>query len=491
MEHFLKGLAQGRKKLGKTLFSTQAKRTRAGFITVTLIILTLTLGLHHYQKQQIYTVYLNGTAIGAVDDPAAVNLFVTDLTQKCGCLYDKELNFAGELELKKEFKKRGQADNEATLQAIRKMAAFSTEGYLLHIDGRPFLPLASEAEVAELESAVKDFYSASAAGGELQEVYIVEEIHAEACLTSPEELCTAQQALALLTGPKPLMAASGSEAELFAARPAREVPERAEPLSRSAGAAAPVATSSMLNIAQYLKQQQQQQEKQQSEEVPQALHVKTVEEVTVLEAVPFVTEQVEEHSLYLNESTVLEEGVEGEKEVLYRITRENGIETEREVLEETILTEPVTQIEATGTKELPQTFDGGGSFAWPVQGEGIIYNGYKPGHQAIDIHIAEGTGVLAAADGVVTFNGWGSTQGNYLIIHHGQYWTLYLHNSVNLVQVGDHVKRGQVIAKVGTTGRATGAHLHFEVRQDDGTRCWNSYYQHQKINPLQLYNRRE
>ncbi|MDZ4132970.1 MAG: peptidoglycan DD-metalloendopeptidase family protein, partial [Dethiobacteria bacterium] len=170
-----------------------------------------------------------------------------------------------------------------------------------------------------------------------------------------------------------------------------------------------------------------------------------------------------------------------------QVTRENGLEVERLILEENILLEPVNQVERVGKKPIPAS--GGGSFIWPVQGEGVIYNGFKPGHLAIDIHIASGTNVLAADSGTVTFSGWGGTQGNYLILHHGAYWTLYLHNSVNLASAGDRVTRGQVIAKVGATGRASGSHLHFEVRIDDGSRKWLSYYQHQQVNPLQFYNR--
>jgi hypothetical protein len=71
--------------------------------------------------------------------------------------------------------------------------------------------------------------------------------------------------------------------------------------------------------------------------------------------------------------------------------------------------------------------------------EYIVYNGFKPGHSAIDIHIESGTNILAAESGTVFYTGWGSTQGNYVIIHHGAYWTLYLHNSFNLANKGDSV----------------------------------------------------
>lgn len=233
------------------------------------------------------------------------------------------------------------------------------------------------------------------------------------------------------------------------------------------------------------------------------ISVTLVEEVTINETMPFPVEQIIDEEKPVGETEVSEAGVEGLKKVVYRVVRENGEEIERTVQSEEILEEPRAQIEIVGSYEEPQQKQtvrhevlsarglgsGSGSFVWPVQGRGTIYNGFSGRHTGVDIHIDHGTPVLAADAGVVTFNGYGGTQGNYLIIHHGAYWTLYLHNSVNLVSAGERVSRGQVIGKVGATGRAFGAHLHFEIRVDDGTGQWHSYYQHEPIDPMQFFNR--
>lgn len=89
-------------------------------------------------------------------------------------------------------------------------------------------------------------------------------------------------------------------------------------------------------------------------------------------------------------------------------------------------------------------------------------------HLGIDIDANMGDPVTAAAEGVVSFSGVRSGYGNVVEIDHGNgYKTLYAHNSANLVRAGDVVRAGQNIAKVGSTGRSTGSHLHFEVKLND------------------------
>ena len=88
-------------------------------------------------------------------------------------------------------------------------------------------------------------------------------------------------------------------------------------------------------------------------------------------------------------------------------------------------------------------------------------------HKGIDFEADVGDPVLAVADGVVSYSGVRSGYGNVVEIDHGNgYVTRYAHNSRLERQVGDLVRAGQEIAKAGSTGRSTGAHVHFEVWQD-------------------------
>ena len=107
---------------------------------------------------------------------------------------------------------------------------------------------------------------------------------------------------------------------------------------------------------------------------------------------------------------------------------------------------------------------------WPTSGYvsspyGLRWNGTEF-HQGIDIAAETGTPIVATADGVVTSAGWnGSGYGNMVDVDHGGgIMTRYGHASAVAVTVGQEVRRGQVIAYVGSTGYSTGPHLHYEVR---------------------------
>lgn len=90
------------------------------------------------------------------------------------------------------------------------------------------------------------------------------------------------------------------------------------------------------------------------------------------------------------------------------------------------------------------------------------------GHNAVDIAAPYGTPIVASADGTVIVSrntGWSGGYGKYIVIEHGNgTQTLYSHNSENIVEPGQKVIQGQVIGFVGSTGRSTGNHVHFEIR---------------------------
>jgi murein DD-endopeptidase MepM/ murein hydrolase activator NlpD len=96
------------------------------------------------------------------------------------------------------------------------------------------------------------------------------------------------------------------------------------------------------------------------------------------------------------------------------------------------------------------------------------FTGRRAFHKGVDFAGREGAEVVAVASGVVIWSGERYGYGELVEINHGNgYVTRYAHNVDNLVAVGDTVRRGQVIARMGDTGRATGPNLHFEVLLND------------------------
>lgn len=94
--------------------------------------------------------------------------------------------------------------------------------------------------------------------------------------------------------------------------------------------------------------------------------------------------------------------------------------------------------------------------------------GKKEFHPGVDLAGKSGMGVTAIGSGIVTWSGPDLGYGNLVEINHGNgYVTRYAHNKENLVNVGEKVDKGQVIAIMGSTGRSTGAHVHFEVVKND------------------------
>lgn len=109
---------------------------------------------------------------------------------------------------------------------------------------------------------------------------------------------------------------------------------------------------------------------------------------------------------------------------------------------------------------------GSGRFVWPTSG--YVTQGYKRLHPALDIARSTGTPVKASDSGYVVVAGWSNTgYGNYIVINHGNgFQTLYAHLDRIFVKVGDVVGQGAVIGNMGTTGRSTGPHLHFEIHKN-------------------------
>lgn len=136
-----------------------------------------------------------------------------------------------------------------------------------------------------------------------------------------------------------------------------------------------------------------------------------------------------------------------------------------------------TEQTLTATKQY--TASGNGVMSWLTKnplpdavrvsshfGERVMF-GKKEGHTGLDLAAPTGTSIYASGSGIVVRSGWVTGYGQLVEINHGNgYLTRYGHASRILVKVGDRIKAGTEIAKVGCTGRCTGAHLHYEIVAD-------------------------
>ena len=204
------------------------------------------------------------------------------------------------------------------------------------------------------------------------------------------------------------------------------------------------------------------------------LTVVVTERQNYVEDIPYEVNYIDDDSMYKDETKLLSEGVYGQADIVVDVTYINGSETERSVISSVKLSDPVTEQRVRGTKERP-SWAPTGSFRWPASGRITSYFGYRNtgirgasrNHMGIDIACPYGSPIYAADGGTVIYTGYKGAMGYTVIIDHGNgLVTYYEHCSSFLCRSGDHVYKGQQIAKVGRTGVASGSHCHFGVQRN-------------------------
>lgn len=202
------------------------------------------------------------------------------------------------------------------------------------------------------------------------------------------------------------------------------------------------------------------------------IQVKAVSKEAVTEEIPFETKVKNDSTRYQGTTVVSVNGVNGVKNVVYENVKVNGVLKDRNAVSEEIVSNPVDKVVLSGTKKKPKNAPTG-TFLRPYYGSVTSRYGSRWGrqHQGVDIGGSVGDPVKASDGGTVTYAGWNGGYGNFIKIQHDDgYETYYGHlNSIG-VTVGQKVAQGEVIGKLGNTGRSTGPHLHFEIRKN-GVPC--------------------
>ncbi|MEL1135681.1 peptidoglycan DD-metalloendopeptidase family protein [Desulfitobacterium sp. THU1] len=192
---------------------------------------------------------------------------------------------------------------------------------------------------------------------------------------------------------------------------------------------------------------------------------------TDTETIPFDVVTKVDSKLASGTSKVTKAGADGEKVVTYSYVQKNDKVVSKAVVDEKVTKEAVSQVVAKGPKRVQVASASRGSgvvpgLVRPYGGSTSSYYGYRGGefHTGIDYAGPVGESFVAAAAGTVISAGWQGNYGNCIVIDHGNgIQTRYAHASKLLVSVGQSVSQGETIGLVGSTGRSTGSHLHFEV----------------------------
>lgn len=349
---------------------------------------------------------------------------------------------------------RGQIKKGGELeQVLAAKATLKTLAFELKINGVPKAVLRDEASAtAALEQLKKDFLPTD--GAVVEEVKFKEEVSLDRKLVSPEEIASLDQVLSMLKG-------GTEEVSQYTVQEGDSLWSIAQKYGLTVEKlkdANPQLQGERLDIGQVINLRQKN----------PLLHVVVVYRQEVTESIPYETEVRTNSDLWRGEERVRQAGSAGEKKVTYRLVAENGRIVHKEALSTEVVKNPVTRIVERGTKMQVAlaSRSGSGRLAWPVSGAITSYYGYRGRefHTGVDISAPYGTPVAAAESGVVTGAGYEGGYGRMITINHGGgLVTRYAHLSGYNVAVGQRVSRGEVIGYVGTSGRTTGPHLHFEV----------------------------
>ena len=442
LSHQLHNVVAGNRTAGPVTFLACS-----GALAVALTITTL------YSPS--YAVTLDGELVGVVADPDTVQEAIQTVERTGTSLLGHDYQIEGELDYDFALTLRSDLTTEADVQNYFYGKLDSVSGelrqYQVLVDGQVVGTVKDEDALNQLLDSMKEKYTnENTVSAEFLDTVAVEPVYEaenlmtmsemDAALQSNQDGSTTYTVVAGDTFYGIAYANDMSLSDLQALNPGMDINR--------------LMVGDVLNV----------------KELTPILSVQTVEEQNYTQAIACPVEEVEDSSLYVGDSRVITQGVEGEEQVNATVTYVNGQETSRTVNSTTTLREPTTTVKAVGTKEKPRTASSG-SYQWPIYGRITSYFGgrYIFGsysyHSGIDISASYGAAIRAADGGTVTYAGYKGSYGNLVIITHDNgTQTYYGHNSSLTVSAGQKVYKGQQVARAGSTGRSTGVHCHFEMR---------------------------
>jgi len=451
-------------------------KATAGLLVVSLFATGSALASHYYNANTstLYQVVVDGKELGLIDDPEVVKQYITQkITEEKHQLGTDHVQLANRIEYTEE-ESRGRANNQGVLAALQKNIELKVAAQALIVNGQVVgyadrketidsvmneilgqygpLPVANDKKQTVKMASVpeedkKPLYS--------EQVKIKEDVEVKAASVEASKLLTKDELKKLLVkGSLEEVKHTVKEGDCISCI-AAQYDITTEDIYRSNPG---INEDTLLQLGDQITVTAYQPK----------VTVQTVIEKQVEEPIDYPIKTEANEDLYRGQTKVVQQGKEGLKQVTYKVIKENGVVSEKTVLDKKVLREAIPKIVERGTKVKPDRGDG--SFTWPTYGGRITSNyGSRWGrlHKGIDISGVSNKTIKAADNGKVTLAGWNGNYGNCVIIDHGNgYQTVYGHLSSISVSVGDTVEKGEKIGVMGSTGDSTGTHLHFEIKQN-------------------------
>lgn len=417
-----------------------------------------------------YQYFYHGTLLGTVKEKAQVG----DILDLVNDELSGEKNVELLLEVNKDitFERRiGEMpaldDKDRVAEKLVHYGGVKAKGCIIAVNGKREVLTESEETALDILRAIKSNYMNAGEGSIYEKVGFAENVSLINVIANLSDLKSYEETYAYLSGEAPI---SISQQNLI--QPVNHTePESSFVITAFAqDLQIPEVTEEDWATEENWDQEENLSQEEDPQEVREpVLNVVTTELTAYREDVDYDITYEATDAMYEGETEVKSYGFPGMCQVLARVYTLNGEEVSRNVVSKTVISEPVNQVVLVGTKEKPFNMPSG-FFTNPARGSLSSGFGQRWGrlHSGIDIAAPEGTSIAAADGGTVTFSGYNNGgYGNLVIVDHGNgKQTYYAHCSKLLVSVGDPVGQGQEIALVGSTGRSTGNHLHFEVRVD-------------------------
>jgi Membrane proteins related to metalloendopeptidases len=406
--------------------------------------------------------FINGRQIGIVSNIGQGEQLIQTILEEKGQAIGKPACTHDKIDYRViRLKKTAFPDETLSKDYICSNLTTYINGVELHISGEKVAILASQEDIQSTLTSFENYYAKPSDSNKVSSVSFVEEVTTEQIETPSEEIQSAVTVLELLkkgkSTSKEYIVKETDSWWLIARKNDMKTKEvlAANPGNTEETTLQPGQKINLVSNTPYL-----------------TVICKGV--LTQSETIPFEIQNINDDSLAVNEQVVKQQGIEGSKQIITEYTQKNDTIIEKQIIEEQITKQPVTQIVSNGPVVKPYTIAyassrGTGSVSglrWPCGGYVSSPYGYRSRgfHTGIDLAGNSGSPFIAAASGTVVEAGWAGGYGKMILIDHGNgVKTRYAHASTILVSTGQRVDKGQTIGSVGSTGNATGPHLHFEV----------------------------